>query len=43
MSQPQEEEPYQLPGTEAAAEPQSLIDHPLMAQDVPALIPKLIG
>jgi hypothetical protein len=39
----QPEEPYELPGTTPAPEPQSLIDHPLRASDVPALIAKDIA
>lgn len=43
MSVPPPEEPYQLPGTQPAWEPSTLPEHPLRAQDAPALIPKIIG
>jgi hypothetical protein len=32
-----------LPGTEPAWEPATLVNHPLRAQDVAALLPKDIG
>jgi hypothetical protein len=41
--QPPPEQPYQLPGTEPAWEPDTLPEHPLRAQNVPALIPKVIA
>ncbi len=41
--EPPPEEPYDLPGTEPAYEPATLPEHPLRAQDVPALLPKDIG
>ena len=46
-NQPQDdlppEEPYELPGTEPALEPETLPEHPLRALDVPALLPKDIA
>ena len=43
MSEPPPEEPYEIPGTEPAWEPDTLPNHPVRAADAEPLIPKVIG
>jgi hypothetical protein len=37
------EEPYQLPGTTPALEPDTIEDHPMRASDAEALLAKVIA
>lgn len=42
MSEPPPEEPYELPGTEPAWEPETLPGRPLTAKDAAPFVPKAI-
>lgn len=43
MPDPAGEEPYELPGTTAASEPDTEPNRPLTAQAASAFLPKIIG
>jgi hypothetical protein len=43
MGEPPAEEPYSLPGTEPALEPDTLPDRPLTAAGAACFVPKIIS